>query len=81
MIEIDYSKNVNITYLKGKTVAILGYRKDGGQQRAQFLRDNGIKVVIGLRQQDEVWTDAVQDGYDVYTVWDATEQADIMQVW
>lgn len=68
-------------YFQGKTIAILGYRDDGGRQQAQALRENGIDVVIGLREEDEVWVIALNDGFPVYNVWEAVEHADIAQVW
>ncbi|PLR82262.1 hypothetical protein CVD25_14940 [Bacillus canaveralius] len=76
-----YNDEMIISYYKNKTVAILGYRSNGGQQRAKLLRDNGIKVLIGLRVGDEYWGQAVNDGFNVYPVWEAAEQAEVAQVW
>ncbi|SMQ62987.1 Acetohydroxy acid isomeroreductase, NADPH-binding domain [Bacillus sp. OV166] len=64
-----------------KTVAILGYQENGGQQRANFLRSHGIDVVIGLRLGDENWELAKQDGFTVLPVWEAAELAQVAQVW
>ncbi|MFC3882216.1 hypothetical protein ACFOU2_01210 [Bacillus songklensis] len=64
-----------------KTVAILGYQDNGGQQRAHFLRSHGIDVVIGLRIGDENWELAKQDGFTVLPVWEAAELAQVAQVW
>jgi ketol-acid reductoisomerase len=65
----------------GKTVAILGYQDNGGQQRAKFLRDYGIDVLIGLRIGDEHWELAKQDGFVVLPVWEAAEMSQVVQVW
>lgn len=70
-----------ISLYKNKTVAILGYRENGGQQRAKLLKEHGIKVVIGLRKEDEYWAAAERDGFDVFPVWEAAEQAEVAQVW
>ncbi|BCJ86259.1 Rossmann-fold NAD(P)-binding domain-containing protein [Effusibacillus dendaii] len=66
---------------RGKTVAILGYRENGGRQRAHFLKNRGINVIIGLRIGDECWEEAKKDGFKVLPVWEAAEQAQVAQVW
>jgi len=76
-----FTDEMIVSFYKNKTVAILGYRENGGQQRAKLLRDNGIKVVIGLRQGDDYWVQAVRDGFDVFPVWEACDQAEVVQVW
>lgn len=74
-------KDLILSIYKGKKIAILGYRDNGAQQRAKFLKENGIEVVVGLRVEDEYWEVAKQDGFEVYPAWKAAEQADIAQVW
>lgn len=74
-------KQMILKCYKGKTVAILGYQENGGQERAFFLRDHGIDVVIGLRIGDENWELAEQDGFKVLPVWEATEISQVAQVW
>ncbi|WP_017727650.1 hypothetical protein [Halalkalibacterium ligniniphilum] len=70
-----------ISLYKDRTVAILGYRENGGQQRAKLLRKHGIRVVIGLRKEDEYWEVAEKDGFVVLPAWEAAEQAEVAQVW
>lgn len=65
---------------KGKKVAILGWDK-GGKERADFLIDHGVQVVIGLRVGDPLWEQAEKSGYTVLPVWLAAEQSQIAQVW
>jgi ketol-acid reductoisomerase len=81
MTQISDNRTTLINYLSGKTVAVLGYRDNGAQQQAQYLRNHGIKVVIGLRDEDECWDQAEKDGFKVYSVWNAVEHADVAQVW
>lgn len=64
-----------------KTVAILGYQDNGGQQRAKLLRRLGIDVVIGLRIGDDNWKLAERDGFTVLPVWQAAELSQVAQVW
>lgn len=74
-------ENVKIpNYLIGKRVAILGY-SSGGKSFAEELRKHHIPVVIGLRPVDDEWSLAKQDGFEVRTLWEAVEAADIIQVW
>ncbi|OMP67233.1 Rossmann-fold NAD(P)-binding domain-containing protein [Domibacillus epiphyticus] len=70
-----------INCYRNKTIAILGYQDNGGQQRAQFLRNHGIDVVIGLRIGDENWETAKNDGFTVLPVWEAAQAAQVAQVW
>ncbi|CAD6500639.1 BgTH12-06348 [Blumeria graminis f. sp. triticale] len=49
-------------YFKNDTMAIIGY---GSQGHAQSLnmRDQGLKVVIGVRRNGQSWLDAQKDGW------------------
>ncbi|KAA9011283.1 Rossmann-fold NAD(P)-binding domain-containing protein [Niallia endozanthoxylica] len=67
-------------YFYGKSIAILGYSKEG-REFAKMLREHEISVVIGLRPIDDLWTEAERDGFLVKNLWDAVESADIIQVW
>jgi ketol-acid reductoisomerase len=78
MLKMYYEKDADLSYLKGKTVAVIGYGSQGHAQ-AQNLRDSGIKVVIGLRP-GRSWTQAEADGFEVLTVDAATQQADLVQI-
>jgi len=48
--------------LKDETVAVLGYGVQGPGQ-SMNLRDNGINVVVGQRQNSPSWDRAVADGF------------------
>jgi len=67
-------------YFFGKSVAILGYSKEVSEF-AKMLREHEISVVIGLRPVDDLWAEAERDGFEVKSLWDAVESADIIQVW
>jgi ketol-acid reductoisomerase len=62
--------------LQGRRVAILGY---GNQGRAQALnlRDSGISVGIGSLR-DESASEAEKDGFDVVSIAEACEKADLI---
>jgi ketol-acid reductoisomerase len=73
-----YEKDADLGVLQGKTVAIIGYGSQGHAQ-AQNLRDSGVKVIIGLRQ-GKSYEQAKNDGFDVYSVAEATKLADVVQI-
>jgi ketol-acid reductoisomerase len=58
----DYPPERVAEILRNETVAVLGY---GPQGRGQSLnmRDNGVNVVIGLREKSAGWDVAVGDGW------------------
>ncbi|QOS97287.1 ketol-acid reductoisomerase [Brevibacterium sp. JNUCC-42] len=78
MMKIYYEQDANQAALYGKTIAIVGYGSQGHAQ-AQNLRDSGYRVIIGLRP-GKSWSQAEKDGFEVYTVADATSQADVIQI-
>ena len=48
--------------LKEETVAVLGYGVQGPGQ-ALNMRDNGIRVIVGQRENSNSWDRAVEDGF------------------
>src|SRR5450759_2985299 len=48
--------------LKDETVAVLGYGVQGPAQ-ALNMRDNGIKVIVGVNRGGRGWKKAVKDGW------------------
>ena len=79
MAKIYYEKDVNKDYLKGKTVAVIGY---GSQGRAQALNlhDSGIDVIVGLYEGSKSIELAKKEGLKVESVAEATKKADIIQI-
>lgn len=65
---------------RGNTVAILGYRNEGPMV-ARWLRDQGVHVLIGCNEWWDEWEAARRDGFEVYSLEDATAYADVIQVW
>ncbi|HEX7055897.1 MAG TPA: ketol-acid reductoisomerase [Bacilli bacterium] len=77
-VTMYYEKDADLNALQGKTVAVIGYGSQGHAQ-AQNLRDSGVKVVIGLRP-GRSWDTAKNDGFEVYSVAEATKRADVVQI-
>jgi len=77
-MELLKDHDASLEPLRNKTVAVLGY---GNQGRAQALnlRDSGVRVVIGNRD-DSYREQAVADGFKPVTILEAASQGDILIV-
>ncbi|GGF81862.1 ketol-acid reductoisomerase (NADP(+)) 2 [Paenibacillus albidus] len=73
-----YEQDAELSVLKGKTIAVIGYGSQGHAQ-AQNLRDSGLQVVIGLREGKSFDT-AKNDGFEVLPVAEAVSRADVVQI-
>ncbi len=78
MAKMYYEKDCDLSVLSGKRIAIVGYGSQG-HAHAQNLRDSGCDVIVGLRP-GKSWNKAVEDGFTVMTVADATKSADIIMI-
>ena len=77
MAKMYYEKDCNLEVLNGKTIAVIGYGSQG-HAHALNLRDSGCNVIVGLRKGGKSWPVAEKDGFEVYTVAEATKKADIV---
>ncbi|TWU27209.1 Ketol-acid reductoisomerase [Novipirellula galeiformis] len=76
---IYYENDADLSHLKGKTVAILGYGSQGHAQ-AQNLRDSGCNVIIGQRPGSANYDLAVSHGFEPMSIEDATKAADVINI-
>lgn len=79
MAKIYYDEDADLNLVKDKCIAILGYGNQGRSQ-ALNMRDSGVKEVIVGNRKDESYEQAVEDGFPVYSIEDATAMADIIFV-
>ncbi len=79
MAKMYYEKDCDISKLDGKKIAIIGYGSQG-HAHALNLRDSGCDVIVGLRKGGKSWPKAVEAGFDVMTVPEATKAADIIMI-
>ena len=78
MVKVYYDDSVEKNALEGKTIAVVGYGSQG-HAHAQNLRDNGNKVVIGVREGKSAQK-AREDGFEVFPVSEATKKADVIMI-
>jgi ketol-acid reductoisomerase len=74
-----YEKDGDLSLLKDKTVAIIGYGSQG-HAHALNLRDSGANVVVGLYPGSKSWAKAEAAGLRVLTTAEAAKAADIIMV-
>jgi len=79
MANIYYEKDCDMSYLSGKTVAVIGYGSQG-HAHAQNLRDSGVNVIIGLYDGSKSAEQARKDGFTVLNTDEATKAADIVMM-
>ncbi|MCL2347456.1 MAG: ketol-acid reductoisomerase [Planctomycetaceae bacterium] len=72
-----YDKDADLSLLKGKTIAILGYGSQG-HAHAQNLRDSGCNVIIAELEGTANYEAAVKDGFKPMTTEEATKKGDLI---
>jgi ketol-acid reductoisomerase len=78
-MNVYYDKDADISIIRGKRVAILGYGSQG-HAHANNLRDSGVDVVVGLRPGSASEAKAKKAGLNVLPVEQAVESADVVMV-
>jgi len=79
MINVYYDKDADLSLIKARKVAILGYGSQG-HAHANNLKDSGVDVVVGLRPGSASAAKAQQAGLGVADLADAVAQADVVMV-
>ena len=76
-MKIFSKDDVNQNQLQSKKVTILGYGSQG-RAHAMNLKDSGLNVVVGLRQDGSSWSKAIADGLVVKTIEEAVSDSDLI---
>ena len=79
MAELFYDKDADLSLIQSKKVAIVGYGSQG-HAHAQNLRDSGVEVVIALKDGSKSTEKAQDEGFEVKSVADAAEWADVIMI-
>jgi ketol-acid reductoisomerase len=74
-----YDDDADLTLLDGKTVAIIGFGSQG-HAHALNLKDSGVDVVVGLREDSASVQAARDGGLEVLPVADAASRGDIVMM-
>src|SRR5688572_18478162 len=76
---IFYDRDADLSLLRERTVAILGYGSQG-HAHALNLRESGIEVVVGLRPDSPSRAQAEGEGLTVLDVPDAASRGEVVMV-
>jgi len=77
--KIYYDKDADLSVLKGKTIAIIGYGSQG-HAHAQNLRDSGCEVIVGQRPGSANYDLAVSHGFKPVSAEEATKRGDLINM-
>ena len=74
-----YDNDADLAKLDGKTVAVLCYGSQG-HAHALNLKESGVDVVVGLREDSSSVEKARGDGLEVLSIADAASRGDVVMV-
>jgi ketol-acid reductoisomerase len=77
--ELFYDDDADLSIIQQKKVAIVGYGSQG-HAHALNLRDSGVEVVIALKEGSKSIAKATDEGFEVKTVAEAAEWADLIMI-
>ena len=78
-MKVFYDKDCDLSLIKGKNVAIIGYGSQG-HAHAQNLTESGCNVTVGLRRGGASWGKVEQAGIKVAEVNEAVKAADVVMI-
>jgi ketol-acid reductoisomerase len=78
-MKVYYDKDADLSLVKGKKVAIVGYGSQG-HAHSLNLHDSGVKVTVALRKGGASWDKAKKAGLNVKEVSEAVKGADFVMM-
>jgi ketol-acid reductoisomerase len=79
MAKIHYDNQADLSRLKGRKIAIVGYGSQG-HAHALNLRDSGLDVRVGLYKTSKSWPKIESAGLRPCTVADAARESDLIMI-
>ncbi len=79
IMNIYYDKDADLTLIKAKKVAIIGYGSQG-HAHANNLKDSGVDVCVGLRKNSSSATKVETAGLTMKSVEDAVTWGDVVMI-
>ena len=76
-MQIFSERDVNKEQLESRKITILGFGSQG-RAHAMNLKDSGLNVVVGLRQNGSSWDKAIDDGLNVLEPDEAVIDSDLI---
>lgn len=70
---------IDLAPIRARRVAIIGYGNQG-HAHGLNLRDSGVPVIVGAREGGRAWARAQADGFEVFTLAEATRRADVIML-
>jgi ketol-acid reductoisomerase len=78
-MKIYYDKDADLSLIRGKKVAIIGYGSQG-HAHALNLKESGVSVVVGLRDGSASVQKAKNAGLAVKSIAEAAKEADVVMI-
>jgi ketol-acid reductoisomerase len=78
-MKVYYDKDADLSLVKGKKVAIVGYGSQG-HAHSLNLKESGVNVTVALRKGGASWDKATKAGLVVKEVAEAVKDADIVMI-
>ena len=78
-MNVLYDKDCDLSIIKGKKIAILGYGSQG-HAHALNLSESGCDITVGLRKGGGSWNKAQSAGMKVAEVKEAVKEADVIMI-
>jgi ketol-acid reductoisomerase len=78
-LKIFYDEDANLEIIQSLKVTIIGYGSQG-HAHANNLKDSGVDVTVGLREDSSSWKKAEEAGLKVAPVTEAVNGADLVMI-
>jgi len=78
-MKVYYDKDADLSIIQKMKVTIVGYGSQG-HAHAQNLKDSGVNVTVGVRQDGSSWAKAKAAGHNVADIPEAVKNADLVMI-